>query len=363
MSFSYSHSRLLVIAVSALHRQSYSYILLTSKFSLQVIPRRMSSPRLIDVDCNLLHVDMKSLIIQPNEETSVYQLLSEDAVMESNIVAMISPASTIQEANDSIDMIKKYEGSLEIKTTVGVHPYHVTDSGLDSPENYHDEILQLITSPHVAAIGECGLDATDGFPPMDIQIPWFRAQVQMAQQVRLPLFVHERLAFTETMEILQNIDVPIIIHCFTGTRQECAAYVSKGYYLSISGFIARQGGDEVRQCLIDGIIPLDKLMIETDAPYMGFEGSRTKWLEKQSSHVASRNAKQRKKLQNSLYPNVPSSLPMVLDHVVECLNIGRQLRGERNLSREEVAESTTQNAIQFFGFQQRHSNIRINSTT
>jgi TatD DNase family protein len=358
MCLYYSHSRLFVIAASALHRQSYSFAINSKFLPFQINHRSMSSSlRLIDVDCNLLHADMKSLIIHPNEETSVCQLLLEDAVMESNIVAMLSPASTIQEAHSSIDMIQKYQGSLQLKTTVGVHPYHVLDPGLDSPERYHDEILQLVNSPCVAAIGECGLDASDGFPPLDIQIPWFRAQVQLAQQIDLPLFVHERLAFHKTMEILENIDVPIIIHCFTGSREECAAYVSRGYNFSISGFIARQGGDEVRQCLIDGIIPLDKLMIETDAPFMGFEGSRDKWLEKQSDYVMALNSKQRKRLQKGIYPNVPSSLPMVLDHVVDCLNIGRRSRGEWELSREEVAESTTQNAIQFFGFQKLEDKV------
>mmetsp|Transcript_7973 Transcript_7973/g.13189 ORF Transcript_7973/g.13189 Transcript_7973/m.13189 type:complete len:99 (-) Transcript_7973:6-302(-) len=91
-------------------------------------------------------------------------------------------------------------------------------------------------------------------------------------------------------------------------------------------------------------------MIETDAPYMGFEGSRERWLEKQGEFVESLNSKKRKRLQKGLYPNVPSSLPMVLDHVVECLNTGRNARGEEAFSREHVAEAMTNNAVRFFGF-------------
>lgn len=305
-------------------------------------------PPLIDVDCNLLHADMRSL--RNNDEASVGHILEEDAVHDSNIVAMLSPASTIEEARKTIEMLKHDTFPLELRTTVGVHPYHVNDEGLGSPESNYEEIKRLIDCHVVAAIGECGLDASDGFPPIEDQIPWFKAQVQMAQEFNLPLFVHERFAFEETMHILKGVELPIIIHCFTGNREECAKYVEAGYSLSISGFIAKDGGDEVRLCLEEGIIPLDKLMIETDAPYMGFEGSRDRWLEKQNEFVMSMNSKKRKKLQKGIYPNVPSALPMVLDQVVNCLNVGITTRGEDELTREHVAEVTTRNAIQFFGF-------------
>ena len=332
-----------------------------------------SSPPLIDVDCNLCHADLKSLLNSNNNTnekgkalTAIGDILTEDAVAESNIVAMLSPASTLEEARKSIlflnDQQKQKQWSIEIRTTVGVHPYHVKE--FSSPDHHFAEFQQLLqTSPHViAAIGECGLDTTDGFPPLEDQIPWFEAQVQWAREFRLPLFVHERLAFHETMRILkcvttttseQNVQqepLPIIIHCFTGTREECAQYISRGYSLSVSGFIAKDAGKEVRQCLVDGIIPLDKLMIETDAPYMGFSGCRDQWIGKQQEYVASLNSKQRKRLQNTVYPNVPSSLPLVLDHVVECINTGRKIRGEKEVTREYVAHATTKNAIQFFGF-------------
>lgn len=299
-------------------------------------------------------------------------ILTEDAVAESNIVAMLSSSSTLDEARRSIlflcDEDKRKQCNLEIRTTVGVHPLRVKDEEVAAPELHYAEFQELLQrSPNlIAAIGECGLDASDGFPPLEDQIPWFEAQVQWAREFRLPLFVHERLAFLETMRILEDITmtttssttseqkqphpVPVIIHCFTGTREECAQYVARGYSLSVSGFIARKDGMEVRQCLEDGIIPLDKLMIETDAPYMGFSGCRDLWIEKQSDHVASLNSKQRKRLQNTIYPNVPSALPLVLDKVVECINAGRKIRGEVELTREFVAQVTTKNAIEFFGF-------------
>jgi TatD DNase family protein len=326
--------------------------------ALRFANRRFASmsslPPLIDVDCNLLHADMKTLKSN-GAESRAGDILEEDAVKESNIVAMLSPASTIEEAKQSLEMLERQEYNVELRTTVGVHPYHVNDEGLGFPASHYDEIKSLISanSKHVAAVGECGLDASEGFPPIEDQIPWFEEQVKVAQELNLPLFVHERLAFEETIRILDGVDLPIIIHCFTGNTEECQKYVEQGYFLSVSGFIAKDGGDEVRKCLEEGIIPLNKLMIETDAPYMGFDGSRERWLEKQGEFVESLNSKKRKRLQKGMYPNVPSSLPMVLDHVVECLNTGRKARGEEEISREDVADATTKNAIEFFGFKSR----------
>mmetsp|Transcript_14211 Transcript_14211/g.21002 ORF Transcript_14211/g.21002 Transcript_14211/m.21002 type:complete len:367 (+) Transcript_14211:104-1204(+) len=318
----------------------------------RVCSMQKSLPPLIDVDCNLLHSDLKS--ISKNDDAKVGQILKEDAVQECNIRAMLSPSSTLEETRKSLDFLQEHDhGMIQLLTTAGVHPYDSDEAG--EVETHYEELKQLIQDRrmHVAAIGECGLDASEGFPPLETQLPWFRAQVKLASELNLPLFVHERLAFDETIEILQNVEVPIIIHCFTGTREQCQQYVERGYSLSISGFIAKEPmGDEIRTCLEDNLIPLDRLMIETDAPYMGFPGCRSAWLEKQSDYLASLNGKKRKKLINNQYPNVPSSLPLVLDHVWTALNNGRQNRGMELLTKEELARATTLNAINFFGFNQ-----------
>jgi TatD DNase family protein len=309
------------------------------------VTSRMASA-LIDVDCNLWHDDLRSL--QNNQNASMLTILEEDAVCESNVVAMLSPSSTLHQARMGLEILSSTATTIPILTTVGVHPYHVNDEGA-SLEQDVESIKELVTRPFVCAVGECGLDASEGFPPLDDQLPWFRAQVQLAQTHNKALFVHERLAFEETMQILESCTVPVIIHCFTGSRDECKQYVKRGYSLSISGYIFKD--TETRVCLEDGLIPLDKLMIETDAPYMGFEDCRVNYLEKQVDYVASLNSKKRKRLQNSIYPNVPSSLPIVLTEVVKLLNDGRAKRGEVMLKRDEVARMTTENAICFFGFE------------
>ena len=123
--------------------------------------------------------------------------------------------------------------------------------------------------------------------------------------------------------------------------------MKRGYYISVSGFILKESNDncdQVLSCLREGIIPLDKLMIETDAPYMGFDGCRQLYLEHNKEYAESLNSKRRKRLSQSIYPNVPSSLPMVLRKVTECLQ-----EYDSSLTLEAVADATTKNAQSFFG--------------
>lgn len=246
-----------------------------------------------------------------------------------------------------------------------MHPYHVNDESLllsvdgekIPPEEQKKKIKNILLADVeesannlCAAVGECGLDASEGFPPLEDQIPWFQMQIEIAEELNLPLFIHERLAFDEAMGLLEKVDpskTPVIIHCFTGTKEQCIAYIERGYSISISGYILKESNDncaEVVSCLEEGVIPLDKLMIETDAPYMGFAGCRKMYLESNQEFVASLNSKKRKRLIQSIYPNVPSSLPMVLTKVTECLQ-----KKDSSLTKERVAEVTTANARKFFG--------------
>mmetsp|Transcript_12237 Transcript_12237/g.29048 ORF Transcript_12237/g.29048 Transcript_12237/m.29048 type:complete len:376 (-) Transcript_12237:358-1485(-) len=311
-------------------------------------------PELIDVDCNLLHGDLKTLQKTTDTSFSPWNMLNEDAVKNANIAGMISPSSTMEESERGIELLSTNPPPLAIKTTVGIHPYHVRDESLlATPVEEHVNRLKGLLAANrsvCAAVGECGLDASEGFPPLEDQIPWFRRQIEIAQELGLPLFVHERLAFDTAMELLKCVDparTPVIIHCFTGTQAECSSYIERGYFISVSGYILKPSNDNCAQvvsCLEEGVIPLDKLMIETDAPYMGFEGCRQLYLEFNQSYVASLNSKKRKRLQQSIYPNVPSSLPMVLSKVTECLQ-----KNDPTLTRDKVAKATTANARTFFG--------------
>lgn len=333
-----------------------SFVVSTKSMNKALLLKQMSSststhsiPPLIDVDCNLIHRDLRPLFQDTvnNDLPSPFQILQQDAVEKVNIVAILSPSSTVQEAKAILDLLPADVKLPSIRTTVGIHPYHVNDNG-PSLEQQIESCTEILSSyaSYVAAIGECGLDASEGFPPIEDQIPWFQAQIQLAEKFQKPLFVHERFAFQPTMELLAHCTVPVIIHCFTGTPEECQAYIDRGYYISLSGYICKDTDEAsiTRNCLHHHL-PLDRLMIETDAPYMGFPGCRDLYLEKHSEVLTELNSKKRKRLTNTFYPNVPSSLSLVLDRIVETLQ-------EKNLSitRDQVAWQTTKNANHFFQF-------------
>merc|ERR1712194_571340 len=103
-----------------------------------------------------------------------------------------------------------------------------------------------------------------------------------------------------------------------------------------------------KRCLRAGIVPLDGLMIESDAPYLGFSGNKDTFFEAEGETFAKLSAKKRKRLK-STYPNVCGALPMVLQAVCDELNCGRVERGEAKLPLHEVARITTENACNFFG--------------
>ena len=352
--FAYSHHR-----VAAFH---------SNNPALTTAVRRLmcssSSEDLVDVDCNLLHKDLISMMDNSsldvdNNIQAPFKILHHPSTR--SIKAMISPSSTIEESEQSVHLLQTCTSSdrnnIRIKTTVGIHPYHTEEEAL-TPENL-DKIRSMLNDSNnkeiVGCIGETGLDYSDGFPDKQFQLPWFQSQLDLAFEFGLPIFLHERLAFQDTLKCIDEAierhngraSPKIIVHCYTGTFSECIEYMKRGYYLSVSGYILKQDGEEVRKCLREGIIPLERLMIETDAPYMGFAGNKDSFFEAEGDSFASLPSKKRKRLK-SQYPNIPSSLHLVLEATCTQINIGRKERGEGMISLDQLAASTTRVATDFF---------------
>ena len=350
---------------------------------------------LVDVDCNLLHEDfIKAMVsistVKVDGVDDAWKILHHPSTAQSNIVAMISPSSTLDESELSVQLLENStindRNGIDVKTSeslricmclyraiahvhwlrlnhnrnhvaVGVHPYHVLEVGEPDAETTN-RLRKLLdeNKSAISCIGECGLDYMDGFPDSKHQVPWFKAQLELAIEYQLPIFLHERIAFDDTTACIDEaaqkhgIDkIPrIIVHCYTGTLEQCKEYMRRGYYISFSGFVNKPGSEEVKSCLRSGVIPLDKIMIETDAPYLGFDGCKDAFFDAEGDAFSSLSAKKRKKLK-SHYPNVPSALPMVLETVQREINAGRGERGDELLSIEQLARITSDNACSFFG--------------
>ena len=151
-------------------------------------------------------------------------------------------------------------------TTAGIHPHEAKRCG-----NGTIELCRSIALEKGAkAIGECGLDYNRDFSPRDVQRRWFVKQAELAAELSLPLFLHERDAFTDFSIILREYvkAVPAaVVHCFTGTGEELDYYLSLGCYIGITGWICdERRGKHLRELVKN--IPRSRLMLETDGPFL-----------------------------------------------------------------------------------------------
>ncbi len=154
----------------------------------------------------------------------------------------------------------------EIVCAVGVHPHEAGREGLDDP----GPLVDLAGRPRVVAIGESGLDYFYDFSPRDRQAASFRAHVRAARETGLPLVVHTRDADDDTMDLLEAelAEGPFIsvIHCYSSSRRLAERAVASGFYLGLGGILTFKRSDELRATVRD--MPLDRLLLETDAPYL-----------------------------------------------------------------------------------------------
>lgn len=150
-----------------------------------------------------------------------------------------------------------------LAATAGVHPHHATDVS----EKTIDTIAQLANLGAVA-IGETGLDYFRNFSPRDSQRRVFQELLELATRLQLPAFVHDRDSEGETLELLErHARTNVVVHCFTGGQSLLDAYVANDYYIGITGWVC----DERRGTELANIverIPDDRLLIETDSPYL-----------------------------------------------------------------------------------------------
>ena len=166
------------------------------------------------------------------------------------------------------------ETAPDIHCTVGVHPHEAAAEPLSGPD------VLLAESEHrkVVGFGETGLDYYYNHSPREAQIRNFRAHIAAAREARLPLVVHTRDAEDDTIAILQTEHASGafcgVIHCFTGTARLAGAALALGFYISVSGIATFRKADVLRATLKE--VPLDRLLVETDAPYLAPQPTRGK---------------------------------------------------------------------------------------
>ena len=192
-----------------------------------------------------------------------------EKIRNSNVGIVNNIAADIQSSKDSIALAEKYDF---LYATVGVHPSGV----LSMTQEDISTLRELSKHPKVVAIGEIGLDYHYDDADPDVQKFWFRAQLDLAKELELPVVIHDRDSKGECIAILKEKNISKgVVHCFSGSAETAEELVKMGLHISFTGVLtfknARRAIEAVRA------IPIERLFIETDSPYMApepFRGQR-----------------------------------------------------------------------------------------
>jgi len=229
-----------------------------------------------------------------------------------NITHIVQSCDNLEEIKENLKLTKKYEN---IYSSVGIHPHEAKTWTNTSKE----EIINYSKEEKVIAIGETGLDYYYNLSPKETQLFVFREQVKIAKEVNLPLIIHTRDAFDETFEILKDEvrafhELPLrgVFHCFTGDLKAAMEAIEIGFYISFSGIVTFKNSLPIKEAAKE--IPLEKILIETDSPFLA-----------PIPHRGKRNE------------------PRFVIHVAE------EIARLKGISVEEVGKVTSENAKRLFG--------------
>jgi TatD DNase family protein len=193
-----------------------------------------------------------------------------DAVLDRAKAAGIHHIITIgTDPDDSADAISLCRMRPNLSCAVGVHPGYCHEV----EESEVQTIAKLQFDETVVAIGEMGLDYHYGKQNVDRQRRFFEAQMDLARRMNKPAIIHSRESVDDCLAIMQNFpSVPAVFHCFTGTVEEGERILSAGYYLGFTGVVTFKNADPLRE--LAGRMPADRILVETDAPYLSPEPMR-----------------------------------------------------------------------------------------
>ena len=209
--------------------------------------------QLIDIGANLTHDSFDR---------------DRDAVMQraraAGVSRMIVTGASREHSPQALELARQHPG--ELFATAGVHPHHATEYTAECDA----EMRALHAHPEVVAVGETGLDYFRDFSPRPMQRKAFEHQLQIGVETGKPLFLHQRDAHADFMAVMKNFEGRLgsaVVHCFTGTREELFDYLDQDWHIGITGWLCdERRGKHLRELVRH--IPANRLMIETDAPYL-----------------------------------------------------------------------------------------------
>lgn len=244
-----------------------------------------------------------------------FEPLSDDvpAVLErsrqAGVTAWITVGTSLEDSRKAVELAGRHEN---LYASVGIHPHDAKDANAAAL----GELKELARNEKVVAIGETGLDFHYNFSKQPDQKRVFADHLNIAGELGLPVIIHSRNAFDETLEILDrwgNGLRGVVFHCFSGSADQARQLLDRGYYISFTGVVTFKNAQTTREAA--QAVPVDRLMVETDCPYMSPEPVRGQ------------------------KPNEPALM----------LHTARFLAELKGLSADEFARQSTLTAIRFFG--------------
>lgn len=237
----------------------------------------------------------------------------------SGLSALLITGTSVEESEKALVLCEQYQADFPqfLYSTAGVHPHDADHVSAD----YLEQLKALARHVHVKAIGECGLDFNRNFSAPAQQQKVFSEQVALAAELNMPLFLHQRDAFEAWFTILKPYQdkVPAMVaHCFTGSKIELIQCIAADMHIGITGWLCDERRGEALRDIVS-LIPLNRLLIETDAPYLTPRTIRPK-------PKSSRNE--------------PSYLPFIV----------KEIASITGLDQEEIAWQTSLNAAKVFNF-------------
>ncbi len=224
------------------------------------------------------------------------------------VTKIIVTGTSLKASQEALALTEHFPNQLY--STSGVHPHDASEWNPDTAS----QIAGLARHPAVIALGECGLDFFRDFSPREQQLACYEAQLEIAADIQKPVFLHQRDAHNEFLEILKQHRPNIsnaVVHCFTGTTEQASDYLDQDCYIGITGWLCDpRRGENLRQAVKS--IPLDKLMIETDAPYL---------LPKDILPKPKSRPKPRPKSRPKSNRNEPAHLPHILNTLAHILDL------------------------------------------
>jgi TatD DNase family protein len=231
---------------------------------------------------------------------------------EAGVARMITVGTHVADQHKAISLAREHGA---VFAALGIHPHHAGET-----EEGYEAFLEnaLKREAKVVALGECGLDYHYDFCPRLLQRGVFINQLEIARRLGVPVILHVREAHGDALAIARDFaagatGVRLVVHCFTGTPGECEGWLEIGAYVGITGIVTYKNAEDVRASA--KLVPAERLLVETDAPYLSPEPVR------------------------KVKVNEPS-------HVVHTAKYLAELRG---VSEEELARQTTENAGRLFG--------------